>query len=330
MTDTHDTTSSVFYVYVHKTADTGNIFYVGKGCRNRAYSTNRRNVFWQRVVKKHGFIVEIIYSGLTEQDAFKIEIDTIYNLRLYGERLTNLTVGGEGASGYKWTEQQINAHKYLCRTNEYRQAASLRAKKFHSNLQVKARHSKSINDFWSSPDGQARRDFLSNSTASKERGKNISTANWANPIIRDKMLRTFRSAEYRKKLSENIKIAVNKPEAKENSRLARLVVGHKEKHSEEVKKALNTPIIRERHLAGLLNPETQMKIKNKVTETTRTDEYRKAASIRIKKSHSSPEVRAKISEKAKLRPTVSCPHCGKVTQPQNAARWHFDNCKHKS
>ena len=40
-----------------------------------------------------------------------------------------------------------------------------------------------------------------------------------------------------------------------------------------------------------------------------------------------PEQRAKTAEAARNRKLVRCPHCHKETQPNNAKRWHFDNCK---
>lgn len=39
------------------------------------------------------------------------------------------------------------------------------------------------------------------------------------------------------------------------------------------------------------------------------------------------ETKRKIGEKAKR--TLTCPHCGKVSNIANAHRWHFDNCKSK-
>lgn len=90
-----------FYVYVHRTLS-GQVFYVGKGCGQRAWS-NSRNDYWHRVVKKHGLLVEIIAPGLQEWYAFELELELIAK---YGrENLCNLTDGGEGASGQIQTEK---------------------------------------------------------------------------------------------------------------------------------------------------------------------------------------------------------------------------------
>jgi hypothetical protein len=89
------------YVYVHKKATTGEIFYVGKGRGNRAYQKDRGR-HWKAIVEKHGRTVEIVADNLPEQEAFALEIKLI---ALYGRKdkglgsLVNYTDGGDGASG---------------------------------------------------------------------------------------------------------------------------------------------------------------------------------------------------------------------------------------
>lgn len=46
------------------------------------------------------------------------------------------------------------------------------------------------------------------------------------------------------------------------------------------------------------------------------------------KTHSE-STKARISEAAKARPKITCPHCPVIGSPSNMSRWHFDNCKHK-
>lgn len=91
-----------FYVYVNKKASDGEIFYVGKGRGRRAW-TKKRNPFWQNVANKHGVLTEIVSSGLSEQEAFCHERKLI--ARFGRSRLCNFTDGGEGASGYVWSEE---------------------------------------------------------------------------------------------------------------------------------------------------------------------------------------------------------------------------------
>lgn len=84
-----------YYVYGHYTADTDELFYIGKGKNHRHLRTKSRNIFWNRIVKKHGFVSKILISGLNEGDAFIQEILGIKELK----PRANLTLGGEGASG---------------------------------------------------------------------------------------------------------------------------------------------------------------------------------------------------------------------------------------
>lgn len=94
-----------FYVYVHRRADTGEAFYVGKGSGSRATSTQGRPKFWKNVKGAHGLAVEIVAMFWDEQPAFDHERALIAECRAAGERLTNCTDGGEGASGAKRTEE---------------------------------------------------------------------------------------------------------------------------------------------------------------------------------------------------------------------------------
>lgn len=99
-----------FYVYLHRKKTTGEVFYVGKGTRWRAGNKVQRNIFWKRVVKKHGLIVEIVERNIQEWYALELERDLI---AYYGRRdigtgcLVNLTDGGEGSSGYKHTKNSL-------------------------------------------------------------------------------------------------------------------------------------------------------------------------------------------------------------------------------
>lgn len=98
-----------FCVYLHRKKTNNEIFYVGKGKKHRPYQKSSRNAFWRSVVSKHGYIVEIVESGLQEWYALELETDLI---NLYGKRqdgdgiLVNLADGGAvGTTGYKMSEE---------------------------------------------------------------------------------------------------------------------------------------------------------------------------------------------------------------------------------
>jgi len=98
----------MYYIYQHRSADTNEIFYVGKGKDKRFCDKNKRGRYWKHYVAKHGFVPEIIKDGLDEELAFLAEMECIDVYKKRGIKLINLTDGGEGCSGYsmKHSEEQ--------------------------------------------------------------------------------------------------------------------------------------------------------------------------------------------------------------------------------
>lgn len=97
-----------FYVYEHTRADTGEIFYVGKGCGSRLNSTRatHRNQRWLRTVAKAGaFTARKVADCIDEEFAFLIEVERIDQLKRLGVGLCNVTNGGDGASGYRHSDE---------------------------------------------------------------------------------------------------------------------------------------------------------------------------------------------------------------------------------
>ena len=108
----------IYYVYILRDPRKDNEpFYVGKGKDKRAQShlngKDETNPFKVNVIKKireNGLepLVEYFKENLSEDDAHSEEIRLI---KQFGRRdlnlgpLTNLTDGGEGSSGYKWTQE---------------------------------------------------------------------------------------------------------------------------------------------------------------------------------------------------------------------------------
>lgn len=96
-----------FYVYVHSRLSSGEPFYVGKGRDSRAYDMTRRNTYWKRIVNKDGGRHNnYIAKNIDEELAFLVEEEMIEKYRILGIKLANFTNGGEGMSGYKFTEEQ--------------------------------------------------------------------------------------------------------------------------------------------------------------------------------------------------------------------------------
>lgn len=82
---------------MHIRLDTNSPFYIGKGKGKRAYERYGRNKYWNRIVAKSGYRIEILSSNLSEKEAYFLEWATI--LRFKGEyQLANMSEGGLGGS----------------------------------------------------------------------------------------------------------------------------------------------------------------------------------------------------------------------------------------
>jgi len=98
-----------YYVYLHIRKDNGTPFYVGKGRGNRLIEKKSRSEFWNNVVNKYGYDIILLENDISEEKSFEMES---YWIKRIGRRdlelgpLVNLSDGGEGNSGHKWTEEQ--------------------------------------------------------------------------------------------------------------------------------------------------------------------------------------------------------------------------------
>lgn len=101
-----------FCVYMHKRPD-GSVFYIGKGLKQRAYdlSPSRRTIHHKNIVNKYGKanIGITVIPCMSECEALALEKAHISIARFSGVELVNLTNGGEGVSGHKATDKQLEA-----------------------------------------------------------------------------------------------------------------------------------------------------------------------------------------------------------------------------
>ena len=105
-----------FYVYQLRLENCDQPFYIGKGTGSRASShlsessmkgrSHKNNVIRKAVASGVNVLVEILHDGLTDEEALEKEVELIafYGRRVNGGCLTNATDGGDGASGYRHTE----------------------------------------------------------------------------------------------------------------------------------------------------------------------------------------------------------------------------------
>ena len=100
----------LWQVYRHIRKDNNSPFYIGIGKDlKRPYSKKYRNNAWLGVVAKTEYKVEILFEGLTKEQAVEKEIEFI---KLYGRKdiktgcLYNMTSGGEGVFGMVYTKER--------------------------------------------------------------------------------------------------------------------------------------------------------------------------------------------------------------------------------
>lgn len=111
----------MYYLYKHNRLDNGNPFYIGIGTKNiiktthygiykRAYTKHGRSKYWQNIVTKYGYKIEIIYEHESLDIIKQKEIDYV---KLYGRLdlktgiLVNLTDGGDGANFSNEKKQKL-------------------------------------------------------------------------------------------------------------------------------------------------------------------------------------------------------------------------------
>lgn len=123
------------YVYRHRRLDNNEVFYIGKGSilnknknslyeetlYKRAFVKTSRNREWKAVVNITTYTVEILAVGLTETDAYELEVLLISEYKradCCDGTLVNLTDGGEGGSGIiisderrKWMSENIKGSR---------------------------------------------------------------------------------------------------------------------------------------------------------------------------------------------------------------------------
>lgn len=95
-----------FYVYKWFNKDTNEVFYIGKGCKNRYKEIKQRNEYFKEYYNTHNCDVEIIEYFDTEEEAFAKEKELIEFFRNKGESFANLDDGGMGGCHFVWNEQK--------------------------------------------------------------------------------------------------------------------------------------------------------------------------------------------------------------------------------
>lgn len=95
----------MFYVYEWYIIETGEVVYVGKGCKNR-YKVRNHNRFFNDIITRFDCSSRIIRCFDSEEDAFAFEYDRINEMQKIGQCKCNIRNGGFGGETKSWTAEK--------------------------------------------------------------------------------------------------------------------------------------------------------------------------------------------------------------------------------
>ncbi len=187
-----------FYIYIHRKATTGEVFYVGKGHKGRAWSRDRRNKHWINVVSKHGYTVEVIEHGYQAWYAYEREQQVISAYKASGAKLTNKTDGGDGVIGYEWTDEHrlktSLASKQMWQRSDYRKTVVRKAAEGQKRV-------------WADPAYKAKMVATLQAARNPEAMSNANRITWADPEVRARRTAGIRAAHSRADVKEKMSAA---------------------------------------------------------------------------------------------------------------------------
>lgn len=111
-----NTTENKFYIYAWFYVNTGEVFYIGKGCNNRWKDTvGHRNNYFKSIIKKEKENVSVkkLYENLTENESWDLERKLIHEYWDKGECKANFHEGGRGGNHGNYNEsmrQKLREH----------------------------------------------------------------------------------------------------------------------------------------------------------------------------------------------------------------------------
>jgi len=97
----YENNDNVYYVYEWYNIDNGEVFYVGKGKGRRWKAIAGRNDYFTNYYNKYSCDVRKTRIKLSEEDAYKIEIETIAKYKEKGQCICNFHIGGQGGASNK-------------------------------------------------------------------------------------------------------------------------------------------------------------------------------------------------------------------------------------
>jgi hypothetical protein len=110
--------NKTYYVYEWYIVESGEVFYVGKGCDNRVTSMKNRNKYFKNIRAKHECGYRILADNLAEQEAYDLELSYGLKLKESGQAKASYALGGK--------------EKYISNETREKISSTLKAKKNHA------------------------------------------------------------------------------------------------------------------------------------------------------------------------------------------------------
>ena len=280
-----------FYVYGYLRAVTsergeaGTYYYIGKGIGRRAYSKHL-----SVPVPKDIDRIVIIADNLTEEEAFKLEIQLISEYGRIDEEtgiLRNRTNGGEGASGYKFTDEQLARHHAISNTSEVRAKKSAVMKKYFEDPENRAKQSAERKKYFQDPENIAKQ-----SASSKKYFEDPENIARHHAIHSTPEARARNSAAQKKRFED--------PENRARNSAAHNTPEYRAGHSAAMKKYFEDPENRARNSAAQKKYYEDPENRAKSYCAHNTPEAKAKKSAARKKYYEDPENRARNSAAQKL------------------------------
>lgn len=184
-----------YYVYEWFIVDTNEVFYVGKGSGDR-YRTRKRDLIgFNEKVNAFNCDSRIIKNGLTEQEAFDLEIETIAYYRNRGVKLLNILDGGKNPPLLKGVPK----------TDEWKKKIGESNKKLYEKYPEKRKeNSRRLKEFLASP---ASEEFKRKSIESRK-------TDAFRKAQRERSVKALNTEEFHQRHSKLMKEINNRPEMK--------------------------------------------------------------------------------------------------------------------
>lgn len=110
----------IFYVYEWYNIDTGEVFYVGKGCNKRYKTTYGRNKDFLKYINTHNVDSRIVYNDLEEKIALSLEKELTDYYKTKNQCSCNIAPAGKGGTHFGWSPE---LREYLSKYNPMKEEA---------------------------------------------------------------------------------------------------------------------------------------------------------------------------------------------------------------